>query len=92
MSLLPDWIDSLSECDGEIGGGGGSGGCGLEHGCVTVIPKILPGGNDSSDTPFSFDAKRKAIASSTACCRFKATLKSPRHKKIIIHYLSQLKC
>lgn len=42
-------------------------------GSVIVMPKIFPGGNESSDFPVSFDASRSAIASSTACCRFKAT-------------------
>ena len=42
-------------------------------GSVTVIPKIFPGGNDSICLPDSVEAKRRAIASSTACCRFKAT-------------------
>lgn len=43
------------------------------HGSVTFIPNILPGGNTSNDAPDSFDARRKAIASSTACCLFNAT-------------------
>lgn len=42
-------------------------------GSVTVMPKIFPGGNDSSDLPDSVDARRSAMASSTACCRFNAT-------------------
>jgi hypothetical protein len=42
-------------------------------GSVTVMPKILPGGRVSIVLPLSVDASLKAIASSTACCRFSAT-------------------
>lgn len=52
--------------------------CGVEicesaFGSVTVMPNILPGGSDSMDLPVSFDANRRAMASSTACCLFSAT-------------------
>lgn len=49
---------------------------GIEHGFVTDIPNILPGGNASIGLPVSFDTKRNAIASSTACCLFNATCKN----------------
>lgn len=42
-------------------------------GSVTVMPKIFPGGRESIDFPVSVVASRKAMASSTACCRFSAT-------------------
>lgn len=42
-------------------------------GSVTVIPNIFPGGNASIAFPDSVEASRSAIASSTACCRFRAT-------------------
>jgi hypothetical protein len=42
-------------------------------GSVTVMPNIFPGGNESIDFPVSVDARRSAMASSTACCRFSAT-------------------
>lgn len=42
-------------------------------GSVTVIPKIFPGGRASIALPVSVEARRSAIASSTACCRFNAT-------------------
>lgn len=42
-------------------------------GPVTVIPKIFPGGKDSIVFPVSVEASLKAIASSTACWRFRAT-------------------
>lgn len=46
---------------------------GEEHGCVTVIPNIFPCGSASIWVPVSFDANLNAIASSTACWRFRAT-------------------
>lgn len=49
-------------------------------GSVTVIPNIFPGGSESIAFPLSLDASRNAIASSTACWRFKATWKLNRRK------------
>lgn len=61
-------ISSFVDCTSIVGDGDDS-----VFGSVTFMPKIFPGGSDSSDFPVSFDAKRNAIASSTACCRFSAT-------------------
>lgn len=61
-------ISSCVDCTSIVGDGDDS-----VFGSVTFIPKIFPGGRDSSDFPVSFDAKRSAIASSTACWRFSAT-------------------
>lgn len=57
--------------------------CESGFGSVTVIPKILPGGSDSIDLPVSFDASRRAMASSTACCLLSATWE--RQKKKMFH-------
>lgn len=46
---------------------------GEEQGSVTVMPYIFPGGSASSWVPISVEAKRSAIASSTACCLLSAT-------------------
>lgn len=61
-SSLDDWTSSI---DGDS--------TDSVLGSVTFIPNILPGGRVSRDLPVSFDAKRSAIASSTACCRLSAT-------------------
>lgn len=42
-------------------------------GSVIVIPNIFPGGSDSICFPLSDAESRNAIASSTACCRLRAT-------------------
>lgn len=60
---------------------------GIAHGFVTDIPNILPGGNESIDFPVSFDTKRNAIASSTACCLFNATCKISLYIYVIRWYV-----
>lgn len=69
-------IDFIERMDILLGLDFSGSGCvlfGETHGSVTFIPKIFPGGNTSSDAPLSFEASRNAIASSTACCLFRAT-------------------
>lgn len=56
----------------------------VTHGSVTDMPNILPGGRVSYVLPVSFDAKRIAIASSTACWRFSATCSL--HRWCRFHY------
>lgn len=64
MLKADDPADDIDEAD--VGNGD-------THGSVTFMPNILPGGSASIAAPVSLYAKRRAMASSTACWRLRAT-------------------
>lgn len=53
-------------------------------GSLTAMPKIGPGGRKPRGVPVATAAKPKAIASSAACCLFRATC--PQSRDSLLHH------